>query len=60
MSPILINALASSEETALEFKEKISDNLDAENIEMPINKIISTIKGVEFSISFKIRDLSRL
>jgi len=52
--------LASSEETALEFKEKISDNLDAENIEMPINKIISTIKGVEFSISFKIRDLSRL
>ena len=45
-TPILINALASSEETALEFKEKISDNLDAENIEMPINKIISTIKSV--------------
>ncbi|MEK9154721.1 MAG: pilus assembly protein PilM [Patescibacteria group bacterium] len=56
-APIAINALAKDEAAALAFKTSILGDSDFTDISLPLDKIAPKKSGVEFFISFKIKNL---
>jgi len=52
--PVLFNALAPSEDAAIDFKNKLIAE-GFHNVDLPITKISRTEKGVEFTVSFGIK-----
>ena len=52
--PLLFNALAPSEDAAIDFKNKLIAE-GFHNVDLPITKISRTEKGVEFTVSFGIK-----
>ncbi|KKR55662.1 MAG: Cell division protein FtsA [Candidatus Curtissbacteria bacterium GW2011_GWA1_40_24] len=55
--PVLINAQAPDEQTALDFKNKLSVEPNIDGIDLPIDKISKAVKGVDFTISFRVKKL---
>ena len=53
--PLLFNALGSSEDAAIDFKNKLIAE-GFHNVDLPITKISRTDKGVEFTVSFGFKD----
>ncbi len=53
-APVLFNALAPSEDAAIDFKNKLIAE-GFQGVDLPITKISRTEKGVEFTISFGIK-----
>jgi len=53
-APALFNALAPSEDAAIDFKNKLIAE-GFHNVDLPITKISRTEKGVEFTVSFGIK-----
>ncbi len=52
--PVLVNALASSEDAAIGFKNKLIESGFRE-VDLPITKISRTSQGVEFAVIFKLK-----
>ncbi|MBI5306247.1 hypothetical protein HZB04_01530 [Candidatus Wolfebacteria bacterium] len=55
-TPIFINAFAPTSEIALNFRNKLANYGGFENVDLPITKIIPGDGGVNFMISFKIKN----
>lgn len=53
-APVLINAIALNEDAAVGFKNKLIEN-DFKDVNFPITKISRTGRGVEFTVTFKIK-----
>lgn len=54
-APVFINGVAASEDEAIDFKNKLINDGNFDNVDLPITKIVPTKGGVEFTISFKIK-----
>ena len=53
---VFINAVATSEEAAIDFKNKLASDGNFDNIDLPITKIIPAKGGTEFTMSFRIKE----
>ncbi len=53
--PALINAFTLSEDAAIDFKNRMINDGSFQDVDLPITKISRTDRGVEFTISFKIK-----
>lgn len=53
--PILINGRAVSESAALNFKERLENSGDFQEVDLPITGISPAASGVDFSLKFKLR-----
>ena len=54
-APVLITAHSADEQAAIDFKNNLASAQDFENVDLPINRIVSSGGGVDFTINLKIR-----
>ncbi len=56
-APALISGRAINEEAALDFQKALSGQPQFENVDLPLASLIQTAGGVNFSVSFRIKNL---
>lgn len=54
-TPILISAFATSEDAALNFRNKLMSDNSFKDVDLPITKITPAVGGIEFVVSFKFK-----
>lgn len=56
-APVLITAHSADEQSAIDFKNKLAGSQDFKNVDLPINRIVSSSRGVDFTIILEIKSL---